>query len=229
MLPRTTKRCTRCAIDKSVSAFHPVRRDGRKDSLRPKCKSCERQMKRSYRAAHLDRVRAYKTLYRNAHLEQERARDRKRSPARNRRAWTAEDSARHRQWYIDNLAREREKTRQRKAADPDKTRAQTLRYKPKQQEWAKANPAKVLANGRKSSMTRRARTRQIFVEYVDPAVVFSRDGGMCGICHVSVTVGDKWHVDHIVPIAKGGLHAYANVQLAHAMCNIKKGARLIAA
>jgi 5-methylcytosine-specific restriction endonuclease McrA len=31
-----------------------------------------------------------------------------------------------------------------------------------------------------------------------------------------------------VPLARGGAHSYANVQLAHAMCNIKKGARLSA-
>jgi 5-methylcytosine-specific restriction endonuclease McrA len=40
-----------------------------------------------------------------------------------------------------------------------------------------------------------------------------------------VDVNSKWHVDHIVPISKGGPHSYLNVQLAHAKCNRTKGAK----
>jgi 5-methylcytosine-specific restriction endonuclease McrA len=33
-------------------------------------------------------------------------------------------------------------------------------------------------------------------------------------------------VDHIVPIMRGGVHSYANVQLAHPRCNRMKGAKI---
>jgi 5-methylcytosine-specific restriction endonuclease McrA len=55
-------------------------------------------------------------------------------------------------------------------------------------------------------------------------VVFARDGGICQICKLPVA-REAMHVDHIVPLARGGKHEYANVQLAHARCNISKGAR----
>jgi 5-methylcytosine-specific restriction endonuclease McrA len=67
-----------------------------------------------------------------------------------------------------------------------------------------------------------------FVEGVDPGVVFDRDAGICGICHASVARSSDWHIDHIAPLARGGKHSYANVQLTHAKCNIAKGARIAA-
>jgi 5-methylcytosine-specific restriction endonuclease McrA len=36
-------------------------------------------------------------------------------------------------------------------------------------------------------------------------------------------------MDHIVPFAAGGTHEPANVQLAHRVCNSRKGARLLRA
>lgn len=54
--------------------------------------------------------------------------------------------------------------------------------------------------------------------------VYVRDGGRCRICAEPVGVGD-FHVDHVVPRARGGGHEMANLQLAHANCNIMKNAR----
>jgi 5-methylcytosine-specific restriction endonuclease McrA len=36
---------------------------------------------------------------------------------------------------------------------------------------------------------------------------------------------NPWTIDHIVPIAKGGKHVRENLQLAHKLCNQRKGAR----
>ena len=47
-------------------------------------------------------------------------------------------------------------------------------------------------------------------------------GGMCGICEEFIQ--GKFHVDHVIPLSKGGLHCYANVQPAHPNCNRKKWA-----
>jgi 5-methylcytosine-specific restriction endonuclease McrA len=94
--------------------------------------------------------------------------------------------------------------------------------------WALANPQRALAHGRKCANTRRARKLAAFVEVVDPQVVFDRDGGICGICRTPVEDDQRWDVDHVIPLAKGGQHSYANVQLAHASCNKKKATRIAA-
>lgn len=71
---------------------------------------------------------------------------------------------------------------------------------------------------------RRARQRGAFLEDVHPLVVLERDDGACGICGGDVDPHD-FHVDHIDPLAQGGLHGYCNVQLAHPTCNLQKGSK----
>jgi 5-methylcytosine-specific restriction endonuclease McrA len=36
----------------------------------------------------------------------------------------------------------------------------------------------------------------------------------------------RFHVDHVVPLARGGEHSYANTQPACPPCNMSKGARV---
>lgn len=55
-----------------------------------------------------------------------------------------------------------------------------------------------------------------------------RDGWVCGICAHGVdraarprTAGSA-SMDHIIPLARGGLHTEDNLQLAHYLCNVLK-------
>lgn len=75
-------------------------------------------------------------------------------------------------------------------------------------------------------MTRRARLAGVFVESVSALKVFDIYEGFCGICGYAVDPAN-FHVDHIHPITEGGLHSYANSQLAHPLCNLWKGSRVL--
>jgi HNH endonuclease len=59
--------------------------------------------------------------------------------------------------------------------------------------------------------------------------VFYRDRGACALCNQDisglVSIGNMKHIDHIVPLAKGGINCVTNLQLLCEMCNLKKGAR----
>ncbi len=74
----------------------------------------------------------------------------------------------------------------------------------------------------RTSAERRARRRNLFVEKVDKRTVWDRADGVCGICRTPVKF-EAMTMDHIVPLAKGGLHSFANIQLAHEECNLRKG------
>lgn len=71
--------------------------------------------------------------------------------------------------------------------------------------------------------------KRAHVEHVDLWVVFVRDCGICQICGEPITeLTGKMRPsrDHVLPVARKGLHNYANVQLAHLSCNSRKGGRL---
>lgn len=115
-----------------------------------------------------------------------------------------------------NPEKERERSRKRYAANPEKWRKWGKR-------WQQANLHRYRIYGN----TRRARKNAVFVEVVDPRVVFDRDKGICGICLTAVDPASAWEVDHVMPISKGGAHSYANVQLSHRRCNRVKHARIL--
>lgn len=77
---------------------------------------------------------------------------------------------------------------------------------------------------------RRARKAQVPSESIAPYEVFERDGWVCGVCERpvdrSLTHPDpaSASLDHVIPLSKGGGHVLENVQLAHLVCNVRKGA-----
>lgn len=55
--------------------------------------------------------------------------------------------------------------------------------------------------------------------------VIARDGYVCQLCGGDVDPLDM-HLDHIKPWSKGGPSTVSNLQVAHALCNMKKGANV---
>jgi len=76
---------------------------------------------------------------------------------------------------------------------------------------------------------RATKKRGAFIERVVRATVYARDGYTCQLCREPVMMATRvphpWAptLDHIIPLSAGGTHEYANVQLAHFMCNSVKG------
>ena len=57
------------------------------------------------------------------------------------------------------------------------------------------------------------------------SICIERQDGKCGIC--GDQLAGEIHIDHIIPRALGGPDTLDNLQAAHAVCNLRKGARLI--
>lgn len=122
-----------------------------------------------------------------------------------KRAWADNNPEYAHEWYMANrdesLEQAKANARRRLEADPERFRAQ-----------ARNRVAK-----------RRAKQREAYVEHVDPLIVWERDEGICGCCGQPADP-DNWHLDHVIPIVRGGEHSYANVQVTHPLCNWSKGA-----
>jgi hypothetical protein len=57
--------------------------------------------------------------------------------------------------------------------------------------------------------------------------VLERDGRVCQICGGEVLPSESLHLDHKVPVSRFGRSTVDNLQVAHALCNLKKGARVL--
>ncbi len=54
------------------------------------------------------------------------------------------------------------------------------------------------------------------------ADVFAKSGGKCHYCGIALTLDGKWHVEHALPRALGGLDEIANLFAACVPCNLSK-------
>lgn len=87
------------------------------------------------------------------------------------------------------------------------------------------------ASRRADKQVRRARQRSGVSETVNATRVFERDGWRCHICAKKVRREKRGtshplapELDHIIPLALGGHHTYANTACACRRCNGAKGA-----
>lgn len=87
-------------------------------------------------------------------------------------------------------------------------------------------------NRRVNSATRRARIARQQPELFDPIEIFERDGWRCYLCDRATPKELRGtqspsapEMDHIIPLARGGLHTRANVACACHACNSAKSDR----
>lgn len=78
------------------------------------------------------------------------------------------------------------------------------------------------------SAEKRAKLFGAYSEPVSLDAVIARDGMVCRICGSEVAAGKlrELSFDHIVPLSKGGTHTEDNIQVAHFVCNQRKGNRV---
>lgn len=197
-----------------------------------------REQQRRWNSENPDKVKRY-AAKQNARSEIKAAKatwaaeDRKRNPSRLKL-----NSDRYRQRNAEKIRQRRLLRKQRELAynrEYRETRREELRAKnrayrernlARERARSKAYSKRRPEVGQKNVLSYRARKRGAFVEHIDPTVVYRRDKAVCGICRKHVTK-DQASIDHIIPLARGGEHAYRNVQLAHLRCNIGKGAKLV--
>ena len=92
--------------------------------------------------------------------------------------------------------------------------------------WAQANPDKAREYYRLNARNRRAQKKNSGGRHTvaDLAEIFAGQRGLCVYCRADLTKTEK-HVDHIVPLAKGGSNGRENLQYLCRPCNQAKSAK----
>jgi 5-methylcytosine-specific restriction endonuclease McrA len=112
------------------------------------------------------------------------------------------------------------------------------RIRERERLWAQANPEKVRDMNRRQKTRRERKGRENGYEPYTRQKILERDNYLCWICGEPVDlsaphqVGEPgWemypHLDHVIPLSKGGPDTPANVRTAHARCNMDKGAKVV--
>lgn len=190
--------CTKCGEWKPDSEFPVQRRQRLRRGRAHWCKVCKSEWGKEDRRKNPEKLR-----------ERSKIGESQRSPEKRKAKWD--------KWYSVPanrdalLARKRQKTK-----EPEELARQTKRNR----DWRRRNPEK----HREYSRRYEQRRSQATVEKVDYVQIRVRDNDICHICGLAVTE-ETLSFDHVVPLARGGLHSYDNVKIAHKTCNFSKGAR----
>lgn len=90
-------------------------------------------------------------------------------------------------------------------------------------EWIARNPEKRKAISRQYKAKRRSREEAGIASAVLAAWT-AEQPKVCFYCDTGCDEG--FHVDHFIPLSKGGAHVLTNLRIACASCNLKKNAKM---
>lgn len=227
------KTCTICNESKPIDLF--LKKSSSFDGYRNQCKQCTNAQKKSnltleMRAIKNAKVREYKANNPELLREQRKAyRERNRARLIEKAAkYRAENKEAISESNKDRYRRNKErisayfKARRHLKAEYDKAyvRENKERIAARGAEYKRNNPDKV----RKHAHKRRARALDAKGVYSagDVQKILGLQRGMCAYCRVKV--GERYHVDHIKPLSRGGSNWPENLQILCPSCNVKKWA-----
>jgi 5-methylcytosine-specific restriction endonuclease McrA len=204
------------------------------------CVVCGRQLPVgcSHRRLYCDRRCTEKALWAQVKADPERlARERAKNKATQRRNASAKRERTRAKWVAEAPARRRAAAQRKLGSHAAGTRSTPRKWymgwcAECGTAWVDNQPARAVCSQqcgkRKAKRYRRRLKQAAYVEDVWRSKVYERDHWHCQLCHKPVR-RDKPvphplapTLDHIVPLARGGEHSYANVQLAHFICNAVK-------
>lgn len=121
-------------------------------------------------------------------------------------------------WFRSNYASKRPAIRERQRAYAAKTSARNVR---RAAEWHALHPE----SKRTAVRNRRARLAGSSDKHTrsDVLQLLIEQGSCCAACRADLSI-TGYHVDHAIPISRGGSNGKANLQLLCPTCNLRKGA-----
>lgn len=136
-------------------------------------------------------------------------------------------------YYEKNSEKVKARVNKKRCEDPEKEKERQRQkylkkrehYIAKAKEWVQNNPERRREISRKyaTMYENLKKERDLDPDY---KVILERDGLFCYLCQREITDDEKYHIDHIIPITKGGWHAEFNLAIAHDSCNISKQNKL---
>jgi 5-methylcytosine-specific restriction endonuclease McrA len=206
------KRCNKCGLEFVASNEFFHKDSSRKDGLALKCKACCKVARRNWYIDNRDHAIEYSKQWAIDNYEHVLAQHRewnKLNPEKKKQS-NANWKANNRGVYLTSRQRRYEK-------DADNRRS-------KSKEWRDQHPEMVRIQWK----TRQSRERASVGDHSpnDIRVLYEDQCGQCAYC--GIRLFDSFHVDHVIPISKGGSNWPDNLALTCEYCNLSKKDKLLA-
>jgi len=243
---QSTKICTKCKTEKSLGEFHnkKVNKDG-KNNL---CKACKKEQAHEYYVANMVRENAKSIAYQRLNREKcietgkkyrernlERLKAKSNSYKKAHPEYIKEYNSMYREtnkekakvewkkYYEKNKLQLCQSHREHHKNNPQvrKEYNQTQRRKDIAKTYRKSERGRVSERNMKHK--RRTLTKQGDVT-TEQLLTLKNTAKTCFYCDCDLTIV-KAHIDHLVPLARGGEHTISNLVMACATCNTRKGAK----
>lgn len=180
-----------------------------------RCKTCEYNSTQKWRSENREYVRTRDNAY--------------------RKKTSARRSELERARYAADPDKFRKKSRRCYWENPEKYKTYSRNYhfsagpeyrekaKTRTKKWILDNPERAKANAHISRIKRRGIEAGGAYTAEDVKRILKLQKGRCAYCKIKL--GKRYHLDHIVPLAKGGGNFARNIQATCAKCNMAKHAR----
>lgn len=204
-----TKICSRCKIQKPLTEFG--RHKASKDGFMYRCRACGAEVMREVRQN--PDYRAKEIEY----AQREEVRERKR--AHERRYYRRDDTRERRLEYARQYRQK-----------PETQERQRQYIKAYRLEYVKTEHGRMALKSKQ--LNRRARIIANGGTLTASDIALVRKGqtnpktGNVHCWHCNKPITGEEHVDHFIPISKGGRNDAGNIRISCAECNLKKGAKL---
>lgn len=222
-IPMRHKTCTKChkSLPETKEFFHA---DKRRGGFRPRCISCVRdyeakttehrkEVARQYREKNKDVIKARKAEYNRQNKE---------GSLRRFIRWLQNN----REHYLEHQ-RKYAASRKKKKREYDKRYREKNRDKivSRQNSWKQENIEHARMKGRAATARHNALKRNAEGHYTEKDIkrIYKQQGGRCFYC--KVVVGIKYHVDHVIPLSRGGSNSPENIVIACPACNVRKSSK----
>lgn len=229
------KTCSRCKADKDFYMFSKLKSS--KDGFSYQCKECDRKcykdnkdriakyrldnkdkiadVRKKYYEKNKDKIAKYKKEYANINkekLKQKRIDNKERIKEKMN------------EWRLKNKDKIKESRKQYRKDNKDKIKKYQEENKEKfdkyQKEWHKSEKGK--ASSANAIHKRRTITKQ--GDVTTQQILELKKAKHCYWCNISLK-NKTIHIDHYVPLAKGGKHTLSNLVIACSKCNLNKNAK----
>jgi 5-methylcytosine-specific restriction endonuclease McrA len=222
------KHCNKCSTSKPISEF--TKKSSSRDGYCYQCKSCASAQRAINYPAKKERILASNAKSRENNRE---------SILKGKKAWY-EKVKTDPEWQAKQIAAREAAKEEKRVYDKaycQENRGRKLAYALK---WAAENPEKVSAAKRKwadanpeSAVACQSRRRALKAassgSYTrkDVTGLLEMQRGKCASCACKLKKSGKhrYHVDHVMPLAKGGSNGRENIQILCPPCNLKKSAK----